>query len=180
MLLHRCRPTPRPVFGILKYGLAGAVVLIAAVILAFSLWDFVGIAEGFALALVAGGLAYAGWVKLKYDFTSIEITDRDISVHAGIISKSHQLIPLARIQDALVKQSLFDRWFRVGQLFVSTAGTSGYELHLRDLEDKDIAKILDIIKYFKEGEPHSIQPMQPDEEKKGAPAPSQPAITIPS
>jgi len=178
MLLHRCRPTARPVIEIVKYGLAALVVLAAAATIAFSLWDVLGIVEGFVFAAAAAGLLYAGWTKLRYDSTSIEVTDRDITMRSGMLNKSDQLIPLSRVQDTLVKRTMIESWFKVGHLYVSTAGGIGYELEARNLDDADIAKILDVIKYFKEGGPRPA-PHQPPEQEAAARRPPEPSPFLP-
>jgi putative membrane protein len=70
---------------------------------------------------------------------SYRITDTDVLINKGILTKIEQSIPLRMITDFRLNRSLYDRWLGVGSIDVQTAGqsvnTTGYEGRLSGLAD---------------------------------------------
>lgn len=70
---------------------------------------------------------------------SYRITDTDVLINKGILTKVEQSIPLRMITDFRLNRSLYDRWLGIGSIDVQTAGqsvnTTGYEGRLSGLAD---------------------------------------------
>ncbi|AGB40016.1 PH domain-containing protein [Natronococcus occultus] len=65
------------------------------------------------------GVAYLNWIRLLY-----VITDEEIYVKHGLISRDVTQIRLDRVQNTAYKQSAIERLFSFGDVRVYTAGTS--------------------------------------------------------
>ena len=70
---------------------------------------------------------------------SYEITQTDVLINKGILTKVEQSIPLRMITDFRLNRSLYDRWLAIGSIDVQTAGqsvnTTGYEGRLSGLAE---------------------------------------------
>ena len=70
------------------------------------------------------------WVKAKGE--RIMITDREIVVERGILSKHHTEIAISGIRTINVRQSFTDRIFGVGSIEIFTAGDNA-EAHIKGI-----------------------------------------------
>ena len=98
-----------------------------------TLWAVTGAAT-LAMWLVAAPIS-ALWIRnLSY-----RITDTDVLINKGILTKIEQSIPLRMITDFRLNRSLYDRWLGIGSIDVQTAGqsvnTTGYEGRLSGLAE---------------------------------------------
>lgn len=70
-------------------------------------------------------LAYSVWPFLKWFTTTYTVTDRRLTTHSGVISRTGHDIPLARISDVSYEKNLVDRILGCGTLVVSDASEQG-------------------------------------------------------
>ena len=75
------------------------------------------------LAVVCG--VTIGWGLAADDLWKYTLTEKRLLVQHGLITVTEQTAALDRVQDMTLRQSLFDRLFKVGTLHVDTAGSSG-------------------------------------------------------
>ena len=75
-----------------------------------------------ALVLV---LVYSVWPFLKWLTASYTVTNRRLTTHQGVISRTGHDIPLARISDVSYEKGLLDRILGCGTLIVSDASEQG-------------------------------------------------------
>jgi len=59
---------------------------------------------------------------LRRRFTKITITGDRLRYETGILSRTTRTIQLSKVQDVVVDQTLFQRWFNIGNLSIETAG----------------------------------------------------------
>jgi membrane protein YdbS with pleckstrin-like domain len=82
--------------------------------------------------VVAGAViaVYSLWPFLNWLTTTYTVTNRRLTTHAGVISRTGHDIPLARISDVSYEKGLLDRILGCGTLGVSDASKQGrVELH---------------------------------------------------
>ncbi|MGH3024568.1 MAG: PH domain-containing protein [Gaiellaceae bacterium] len=118
-------------------------LLLAVVVLVAGLWTGVGagISLLLALAVVVVTLAWGLLETIRWKYT---ITNRRVFVRHGLITVNEQTARLERVQDLLLRQSLFDRLFGVGTLEIDTAGSEGGALEFKALRSPaEVREILD-------------------------------------
>ena len=86
------------------------------------------------LICVVAGLVQFAWVALRYRNEEFVITNRRIIHTEGVLNKKSTDSSLEKINDAVLRQSLFGRMFGFGDLEVLTASEEGIE-RLRMLVD---------------------------------------------
>lgn len=96
-ILYRAHP---PMFRNSPFGFVVSVLLIGAVI-------------GIVILLV-------WWVRCRSDL--LTITSEELRFEQGILSKTHSEVRLSSIRSIRVRQSLFQRLFNTGDVYVFTAG----------------------------------------------------------
>jgi uncharacterized membrane protein YdbT with pleckstrin-like domain len=109
----------------LKFVYAGAIVIAACVLAVWTAFVF----EVFqAPILVPAALTllllwpFAHWVRIRTNLTVL--TSDRLNWQTGILSRSSRNLMLSRIQDVGVEQSLSQRIFNVGNVWMETAGAS--------------------------------------------------------
>ena len=129
-----------------RFGVGAIVLAIVLFVLGFvtgggkadgfmgTLWGFLG---WLSLALLVVGLLWLVWAWLHFQNEEYVITSRRIIHAEGVINKQASDSSLEKINDAILKESLFGRMFGFGDLEVLTASESGIEnLHmLRNAKD---------------------------------------------
>ena len=77
--------------------------------------------------VVAGAviLAYTVWPFLRWFTTTYTVTNRRLTTHSGIISRTGHDIPLARISDVSYEKGPVDRLLGCGTLVISDASEQG-------------------------------------------------------
>jgi len=63
----------------------------------------------------------------KYYF--YDLTEKELIIRKGVISRREVVIPFSRIQDIYVDQDFWDRIFGLYDIHVATAATGGYYAH---------------------------------------------------
>jgi len=58
---------------------------------------------------------------------TLRVTDEKVILDKGVLSKNIKEIFISDIRTIDVKQSLLQRIFKIGDIMIATAGTSGYE-----------------------------------------------------
>lgn len=73
-----------------------------------------------------------------FRFVSVRyhINEAELVIRSGVISKRDRRIPLERMQDIEIQQSLFHRWFDLAKLEITTAGAEDQEATLDVLSRK--------------------------------------------
>ena len=75
-------------------------------------------------------LVYGVWPFLKWFTTSYTVTNRRLTTHSGVITRTGHDIPLFRISDVSYEKGLVDRILGCGTLVISDASEQGrVELH---------------------------------------------------
>jgi uncharacterized membrane protein YdbT with pleckstrin-like domain len=115
------------------------------------------LAVGFAAALSAGGLdagefvgvwaiagcvvlvavAWAGVAYLQVRATDYVLTDGNVYKKTGILSERVTRVSIERIQNTTLRKNLLGNLFDYGTILLSTAGGSGTELAITDLDDPE-------------------------------------------
>lgn len=75
-----------------------------------------------------GVLAYLTWLRLLY-----VITDEEIYVKVGLISREVTQVPLTRVQNTSYNQSILERLLSFGDIHIYTAGTNAEDLVLENV-----------------------------------------------
>ncbi len=78
-----------------------------------------------ALALL-GGWAIVTW--FRWMATTFTITNQRVILEEGLLSRSSKVIPIDRVQDVSMRQSLVARIFRYGSVEIDAAGSQGREV----------------------------------------------------
>jgi len=135
------------------------------------------------LILFVLGLVSLVWGWFKYRSQEYLITTRRIIHAEGVVNKVASDSSLEKINDAILRESLFGRMFGFGDLEVLTASESGIEL-LRMLRDaKEFKKAMLDAKHELEIElarptmppVRAVAPMAAPAEESPAPVPAEPA-----
>jgi len=58
---------------------------------------------------------------------SYEVLEDRVTLHSGILTKTHQNIPFRAVTDFVLVRSLFDRYLGIGTIKIQTAGQSSIE-----------------------------------------------------
>jgi uncharacterized membrane protein YdbT with pleckstrin-like domain len=70
-------------------------------------------------------LVWSVWPFLNWFTTNYTVTDRRLTTHSGVLSRTGHDIPLPRISDVSYEKGLVDRIFGCGTLVVSDASETG-------------------------------------------------------
>lgn len=85
------------------------------------------------LLIGTAGIAYAIWVYLLWLRLLYVITDEEIYVKLGLVSRNVTQVPLTRVQNTSYDQSVLQRLLSYGNIYVYTAGTHTDDLLLRNV-----------------------------------------------
>jgi hypothetical protein len=134
-----------------RFGVAAVVLAVVLFVLRIitnggSATDFAGTLWGLlgwvTLVLLVVGLVWLGWGWLRFQNQEYVITSRRVIHAEGVVNKKTSDSSLEKINDAILKESLFGRIFGFGDLEVLTASESGIE-NLRMLRNaKDFKKAM--------------------------------------
>lgn len=120
------------VIGGLLLGLAG----IAATWWALGWAADAGVPDWFGylpLLVALAGVGWAGYVYLHWLRLLYVLTDEEIYVKRGLVSRDVTQIRLDRVQNTTFEQSMVERVFRYGDVSIYTAGTSTDDVCFRDV-----------------------------------------------
>ncbi|MFC6764613.1 PH domain-containing protein [Natrinema soli] len=87
------------------------------------------------VGVVIVGKTYLEWIRLLY-----VITDEEIYVKHGLISRDVTQIRLDRVQNTSFDQTILERMLSFGDVRIYTAGTSTEDLTFRDVPDPEQIK----------------------------------------
>ena len=85
--------------------------------------------------IVIVGKTYLEWLRLLY-----VITDEEIYVKHGLISRDVTQVRLDRVQNTAYEQTILERMLSFGDVRIYTAGTSTEDLTFRDVPDPEWIK----------------------------------------
>jgi len=141
---EQIRWTGRPSRFTLVRSFAVAVILVVAgVALTFWTRPFVtnrgwpGLLGYVPLLLVLAGLVeatvtYLEWLRLLY-----VITDEEVYVKVGLVSRDVTQVPLDRVQNTSYEQSVPERILSYGDVYMFTAGTETEDVELRNVPNPE-------------------------------------------
>lgn len=121
-----------------------AARLVGGVILSFvglALWLWFGTADlpgglrHLPILLTLAGFVYAGYVYLDWLRLLYVITDEEIYVKYGLVSRDVTQIRLSRVQNTTFEQSMIERGLQYGDVRIYTAGSGTEDLTLRSIPD---------------------------------------------
>lgn len=87
------------------------------------------------LVVLAVGVAIAMLVYLRHSAVGYVLTSEELYVKRGLVSRDVTNVRLERVQDTGFTQSGLERLLGYGNVAVSTAGSSGVELRLENVDD---------------------------------------------
>lgn len=121
------------------------LILIISTVLTFSIpvFLYMELKLIFPILLVLiTALVLAGLIHLYYQSIWYQITDTEVVVHKGIITKTVKIVPYRTMTNIELKQGLLDRLFKIGTVDIQTAGItrSGVEEKLVGLIDPEDVK----------------------------------------
>jgi uncharacterized membrane protein YdbT with pleckstrin-like domain len=129
----------------LIYGLIAAAVLVIFFIIMASHGIGLGEREGVLFFSIFGMSSAVVWVICAvlippyFHSISYELTDKEIIVRKGIVTRVLKTVPYRTITNIAEARDLIDRyWLNLGSIRIQTAGmsgTAGYEASLDGLED---------------------------------------------
>ena len=128
-VLLRINPSFKPILG--RYILAGAATIVATGLGALAASASSKPDDALVVSLVLGLLValpaffWALVFHIKRNRTHYILTNQNLTIEVGILSKDRTHIPLSKVQDVTVRQSLADRLLGVGSVVVESAGASG-------------------------------------------------------
>lgn len=106
-------------------------VLVSLPALAFILYPALASPDAEAwISLLMGllyGLVALPAIVLQYLRFSYRITPNEISIQSGVLKRKHRSIPIERIQNIQIEQSLLPRLLGTAKVKIETAGSSGTE-----------------------------------------------------
>ena len=71
---------------------------------------------------------------LPFSFTKYILTEEKLIIDTGFFSRSQEEVRLYRITDFAVKQSFFQRIFRVGNIHISSSDNSQGEFVIKEIK----------------------------------------------
>lgn len=85
--------------------------------------------------LIGVGIIYFLYVLIFFPISKANIAaqryiinDGKIEYVEGFLTKEKRFVSFGRITDIALRQTIIERWYNVGTIYISTAGSSGYEL----------------------------------------------------
>ncbi|MDZ4702102.1 MAG: PH domain-containing protein [Rhodothermales bacterium] len=79
------------------------------------------------LAVVLYSVLALPLIFLRYFRFRYQITEREVLIHSGVLTRQHRSIPLERIQNIEIEQSLLPRLFGTAKVKIETAGSAQTE-----------------------------------------------------
>ncbi len=109
--------------------------LLAGLIAAYAAWLLYNRFTGFALpvGLLAISAAIVVVVELFIITTELHLSHSNVVYRVGILSKDVRTIHYAKITDVRLTQSIVQRIFSIGDLYINTAGTYENEIDFKNI-----------------------------------------------
>ena len=156
-----------------RYAILAWIAAVLLYVVSGSLPDTIRPVLGWVIVvLVVGGLLYFGWQVLRWQNEEFVVTSRRVLQMEGVVNKRVVDSSLEKINDAILRVSVFGRMFGFGDLEILTASESGISL-LRMLPKPDDFKraMLDA-KHDLEMELSGARPLPSPAIRAAAPAPA--------
>ena len=91
---------------------------------------------------IALGILIIATTELIRRSETFFITDTGIAREFTLLSKTRTFVEYAQIENLNVEQTLFDRIFGIGTIFIDTAGSDAVELKLHDIPNPQEVELL--------------------------------------
>jgi membrane protein YdbS with pleckstrin-like domain len=92
---------------------------------------------GFLALTVAWGVARVAWAVVRVRNVEYALTTRGLHRKSGVLSETTTRVGVDRVQSVTLSKGALGTVFDYGDVDVSTAGGSGVELSITDLDDPD-------------------------------------------
>ncbi|MBX3044406.1 MAG: PH domain-containing protein [Candidatus Kapabacteria bacterium] len=99
------------------------------------------------LFIVMGMIIIPGQI-LRWYYFSFMITEKEITIKSGILSRKQRVIPIERVQNVNVKQDILQRLFGIAKVQIETAGDISAEGSLEFVKLQDADEINRIIRVY--------------------------------
>jgi uncharacterized membrane protein YdbT with pleckstrin-like domain len=106
-------------------GAIGVLVVAVAILVAFP--SAPGVVIVAVLVFLAGAMIWLAGRYARWASTSFVLTDSRVVYRTGVLSRHGREIPLDRLNDITVHQTILERLVGSGRLFVESAGQMGEE-----------------------------------------------------
>ena len=107
---------------------------------------FAALGIGAFIAGASAVSAYISWRRLTYT-----VSEEDIRVESGILSRAARSVPYERIQDVSIEQGLIPRFFGLVQVKFETGAGGSDDLALKFLSEEEGERLREVIKARKDG-----------------------------
>ncbi len=134
--LFRVKPSLRRVYFF-------AVLYMVVCVNGYSRLQQVGLGENLPVISVGLLIVLLVYAHLARFFMVYTINEEFIESRSGIIARNGVRVPFHRITDFAARQGLLQRILGLASVSVSTAGSSGAELVLRNLTRSNAARVID-------------------------------------
>jgi len=104
--------------------------------------------RGVGMAVFLTGVALIGAPYLVVFASEYEVTSTRARQCMGIVARKTSEIDLADVRNVQVKQGIFQRLFGVGNVQISTAGQSGFEVEFRGIVNPN--RVAEIVRQARE------------------------------
>ena len=101
----------------------------------------VGAIIGAATIAISGVFSYLAWTRLTY-----AVSETDIRVESGLLSRNARSVPFERIQDVSVKEGLLARMFGLVELTFETGAGAGEDLSLSYLSAAEGERLRNVVR----------------------------------
>lgn len=138
-LVWRGHPRTRSVLS----AVPGALRLLVVALVGPPILAAAGVDLGVAWLVVIAGLgvlvavARLGWAYLAVKRTDYALTTDNVFIRRGVLSETVERVGVGRIQSTTLTKDFFGNMFDYGTVEISTAGGSGVELRITDLDDPE-------------------------------------------
>ena len=127
--------------------------------------DYVPLLTIVAYSILALPLIFLRYFRFRYHITRTEIV-----IQSGILTRQHRSIPIERIQNIEIEQSLLPRLFGTAKVKIETAGSAKTEGVLEFVSVRRAHEIREVIRTYQQEQ--TEPPPQPDAHKPTQGAPS--------
>ena len=134
------------------------IILLYPVIRSPNSADYVGV-----FTLVIYGILALPLIFLRYFRFRYRITPKEIIIQSGVLTRKHRSIPIERIQNIEIEQSLLPRLFGTAKVKIETAGSAKTEGMLEFVGIDTAHAIRDVVRtYQRQTETKPESPLQSD------------------
>ncbi|ARA94870.1 hypothetical protein AWN76_018060 [Rhodothermaceae bacterium RA] len=147
----------------LLLSLPGLVLLLLPVLRAPNRDAWLSVAFAVTYAVVALPLIVLRYLRFRY-----RITPRELIIESGVLTRRQRNIPVERIQNVEIEQSLLPRLFGTAKVKIETAGSSGTEGVLEFVGLDEARRIRQILRTYQQHQAAASLPPPPSGEAHAA------------